>query len=54
MTGYVGTRGGKPYKQPPSGWFRKGLKVFGVFDNGNNNWLGTDDKSWPVVYHGFK
>ena len=27
MTGYVGTRGGEKYVQPPKGWSRKGLKV---------------------------
>ena len=54
MTGYVGTRGGKVYKQPPVGWIRKGLNVSGIFDNGDDSWLGTGDKSWPVAYHGFK
>ena len=39
MTGYVGKRGGEPYKQPPHGWTRKGLKVSGKYDNGNDDWL---------------
>lgn len=54
MTGWEGKRGGRVYKQPSNGWIRKGLKVSKVFDNGNDDWLGTDDKAWPVVYHGFK
>ena len=54
MTGYVGTRGGMPYIQPPKGWIRKGLKVSKVFDNGDDTWLGTDYKAWPVAYHGFR
>lgn len=54
MTGNEGKRGGEIYKQPPIGCFRIGLKVSGVFDNGNDDWLGTDENAWPVVYHGFK
>jgi len=30
------------------------LKVSGIFDGGNDDWLGTDDKAWPVAYHGTK
>ena len=54
MTGWEGTRGGRAYKQPPHGWERKGLKVKGIYDNGNDDWLGIDKKSWPVAYHGFR
>ncbi len=39
MTGYVGFRGGVKYVQPPEGWIRKGLKVTGKYDNGNDDWL---------------
>ena len=54
MEGLVLKRGGMPYIQPPKGWIRKGLKVSGVYDNGDDSWLGTDDNAWPVVYHGFR
>ena len=53
-TGYVGLRGGVKYVQPPKGWIRKGLKVSGKYDNGNDDWLSTNDKAWPVAYHGFR
>ncbi len=54
MTGYKGKRGGEDYQQPPKGWVRIGLKVSGLFDDGNDDWLGTDKKAWPVAYHGTK
>jgi hypothetical protein len=54
MTGYVGTRGGVRYEQPPFGWVRKGLNVLGKYDNGNDDWLSTGDKGWPVAYHGLR
>ncbi len=54
MHGWEGKRGEKSYKQPPLGWIRKGLKVMGVFDNGNDDWLGTYEVSWPIAYHDFK
>jgi hypothetical protein len=28
------------------------LKVSGLYDDGNDDWLGMDDKAWPVAYHG--
>jgi hypothetical protein len=52
MTGYKGKRGGEDYQQPPKGWVRIGLKVSGLFDDGNDDWLGTDENAWPVAYHG--
>lgn len=53
MDGYEGTRGNEIYKQPPVGWLGKGLSVSNRFD-GNDDWLGTDEKSWPVAYHACK
>ncbi|CAG8472268.1 525_t:CDS:1 [Dentiscutata heterogama] len=44
-------RGLIQYKRP-CGWKRIALKVTGKYDNGNNKWLGTDKKAWPVSYHG--
>lgn len=55
MSGMKMRRGGEDYVQPPNGWIRKGLKVTGIFDGGNDHWLSMDENtSWPVVYHGFK
>ncbi|CAG8735793.1 14754_t:CDS:2, partial [Gigaspora margarita] len=31
---------------------RIALKVTGKYDNGNDEWLGTDINAWPVSYHG--
>ncbi len=52
MTGYVGLRGGVLYVQPPKGWIRKGFKVTGKYED--DDWLSTNDKAWPVAYHGFR
>ena len=30
------------------------MKVSGKYDNGNDDWLSTDDNGWPVAYHGFR
>ena len=54
MTGYVGTRGGEKYVQPPIGWARKGLNVTKKYDNENDEWLSTGNSAWPVAYHGFR
>ncbi len=53
MDGFEGMRGNELYKQPPVGWIGIGLTVFNRFDRGNE-WLGTDEKSWPVAYHACK
>ena len=39
---------------PPIGWIGIGLKVLDKYDNGNNDWLGMDNKEgeWCVGYHG--
>ena len=42
MSGYMDYRGGELYVQPPPGWIRKGLKVSGIFDGGNDDWLSSD------------
>ncbi|CAG8642622.1 3912_t:CDS:1 [Ambispora gerdemannii] len=44
-------RGGVPYKRP-CGWKRIALNVTGKYNNGDDKWLGTDEDSWPVSYHG--
>ena len=54
MQGKTGKRGNEEYKQPPKGYLRIGLKVLGLYDNGNNNWIGKDETGWHVAYHGTK
>ena len=46
-------RGGFKYI-PPKGWKGFGLKVFGKYDGGNNDWLAYDGNpnEWAVAYHG--
>ena len=46
-------RGGYDYI-PPNGWIGFGLKVFGKYDNGNNDWLACNGREgeWPIAYHG--
>ncbi|CAG8705801.1 6976_t:CDS:1 [Acaulospora morrowiae] len=44
-------RGGVQYRRP-CGWKRFALKVAGRYDDGDDEWLGTDQSSWPVSYHG--
>ena len=46
-------RGGFDY-YPPKGWKGFGLKVWGKYDNGNNDWLEYNGNSneWAVAYHG--
>ncbi|CAG8548658.1 3980_t:CDS:2 [Diversispora eburnea] len=44
-------RGGIQY-QKPYGWRRFAIKVTGKYDNGDDTWLGIDNNSWPVSYHG--
>ena len=48
-----GTRGGLPYT-PPEGWKGFGLKVKGVYDNGNDDWIASNGNSneWAVAHHG--
>ena len=54
MKGKIGKRGGVLYIQPPKGWIRKGLNVSKIYDEGNDDWLSTNDKAWPVVFYGFR
>ena len=46
-------RGGKPYFPPTKGYVGHGLKVWGEYDGGNNDWLGMENKpnEWWVAYH---
>lgn len=46
-------RGGEVY-YPPNGWMRVGVKVYGEYDNGNNNWLSYDGRAgeWSICYRG--
>ena len=51
--GYNEKRGGFDYF-PPVGMHRYGLKVFGRYDNGNNDWLSYDNRpgEWSIAYSG--
>ena len=51
--GYNETRGGRPYI-PPKGWIGYGLKVWGKYDKGDNNWIAHNgvQGEWCVDYHG--
>ena len=51
--GYEELRGGEIYN-PPVGWHRYGLRVFGKYDNGNNDWLSYDNRpgEWCISYGG--
>ena len=46
-------RGGEEYI-PPIGWIGYGLKVFDVYDGGDNTWIGYSNckGEWCVAYHG--
>lgn len=46
-------RGGRNY-DPPIGWLGYGLKVSNKYDEGDNTWLGMENKKgeWWVAYHG--
>ena len=46
-------RGGFDYI-PPKGWKGYGLKVKGVYDHGNDDWLAYDgnENEWAIAYHG--
>ena len=46
-------RGGRDYI-PPKGWKGYGLKVYGKYDGGNNDWLAYNGNKneWCVAYHG--
>ena len=41
---------------PPLGWIGIGLKVSGLYDNGDDNWLSSDNKigEWYIAYHPIK
>ena len=45
------TRGGEAY-YPPIGWYKYGLKVYGRYDNKNNDWLGFNNSpgEWCIAY----
>jgi hypothetical protein len=47
-------RGGLDYIPPTKGWIGYGLKVWGKYDNGNNDWLSYDGNrnEWAIAYHG--
>ena len=51
-------RGGMTYNPPTHNWVGYGLKVWDKYDNGNNEWIGMNDKKneneWAVAYHGTK
>ena len=52
--GYIGIRGGKKYSQPSSDWIGIAIKASGLYDNGDDTWLGQGANSWSVAYHGIK
>ena len=41
---------------PPIGWTGIGLKAWGLYDNGDNSWIGCNnsDGEWYIAYHGIK
>ena len=42
---------------PPNGWYRCGVRVFNIYDNGNNNWLSWKPNingQWSICYCGIK
>ena len=47
-------RGGLDYIPPTNGWVGYGLKVWGKYDNGNNDWLSYNGNKneWAIAYHG--
>ena len=48
------TRGGNKYIPPLNGWIGIGLKVVDKYDNGNNDWLGYENKEgeFSIAYLG--
>lgn len=52
--GYKWKRGGLDYIPPTNGWVGYGLKVWGKYDNGNNDWLSYNGNKneWAIAYHG--
>ena len=47
-------RGGLDYIPPTQGWIGYGLKVWGKYDNGNNDWLAYNGNKneWAITYLG--
>ena len=47
-------RGGENYIPPIKGWEGIGLKVWGQYDNGNNNWLDYNNNynEYAIAYYG--
>ena len=41
---------------PPIGWTGIGLKVINIYDNGDNEWMGTNNSpgEWYIGYHGIR
>ena len=41
---------------PPLGFIGIGLQVFNLYDNGDNTWIGNQNKpgEWYIAYHGIK
>ena len=41
---------------PPLGWVALGLKAWGVYDNGDNTWIGNKNVKgeWYIAYHSIK
>ena len=55
--GKIKESGPKKYLQkyyPPYGYIGFGLRVYGKFDNGNDNWLSNNHNvgEWYIAYHG--
>jgi len=47
-------RGGLTYNPPTHNWVGYGLKVLDEYDNGNNDWIATNNNpnEWAVAFHG--
>ena len=50
----IGVKRGRKDYDPPLGWIGIGLKVKGIYDNGNDTWIGMNnvEGEWCVAYHG--
>ena len=47
-------RAGNKY-YPPNGWYRCGVRVYNIYDGGNNDWLTWEEGKkgqWSICYHG--
>ena len=45
---------GREIYYPPNGWIRVGVRVYGAYDKGNNDWLSYDGRKgeWCICYRG--